>query len=140
MQLPIKAHYAALAMLCLADVHARGGRLGTKQIAQQHEIPVQFLAQILQQLRAAGLIHSVRGAQGGFMLARPPQQITLAEIVDAICATPNETARRGPAEGLSVALHDVWQQLEDAQRQVLESYTLARLLEQATSSPTMFYI
>src|SRR6184192_3344640 len=78
-----KAEYACIAMLELAARHgAQPVRL--KQIAEGHRIPQRFLVQILLQLKGSGLVVSARGASGGYLLARPPDTITLADVLNVI--------------------------------------------------------
>ncbi|RMF37950.1 MAG: Rrf2 family transcriptional regulator [Planctomycetota bacterium] len=140
MQLPVKVHYATLALLAMAKVHGSGQRIGAKAIAEQHGIPTQFLIQILQQLRAAGLIHGVRGAQGGFCLARSPASITLLDVVEAICPADNQPAAPSASDPLAAAAQEVWCELAAQQRALLESRTLAQLVERSQSAGQMFYI
>lgn len=140
MQLPVKAHYAALAMLALAEKYDSREPLPARVIAREHSIPCQFLGQILQQLRASGLISSTRGAGGGFLLEKSPEQITIAEIVDIICPSTATTATLQNESALSQALRGVWDEITLKQREVLEAHTLSELLQrQATTNP-MFYI
>lgn len=140
MQLPIKAHYATLAMLALAEKHASREVLPARQIALEHAIPAQFLTQILQQLRGAGLISSTRGASGGFYLDRPPEQISVGDIVDAVFPTSDSL----PTEGSScfnAVVNDVWHELRLQQRCVLQGLSLADLLARCRdTSGSMFYI
>ncbi len=140
MQLPVKVHYATLALLAMANVHRSGQRIGAKAIAQQHGIPAQFLIQILQQLRASGLIHGLRGSQGGFRLARDPASITLLDVVDAICPADNQPDASSEADPLAAAAREVWCELASQQRRLLESRTLAQLVERSQSAGQMFYI
>jgi Rrf2 family protein len=140
---PIKAHYAMQAMLALAEKHEDREPLPARQIARDQQIPSQFLTQILQQLRTAHLVISTRGANGGFLLERPPGSITLADVVDAICpsAQRDACADQGEATGkLSHVMHEVWQELQQQQRAVMESLTLSELLTRAAEPAPMFYI
>lgn len=138
-QLPVKAHYAALAMLALAKRWESRALAAAKVIAKEESIPTQFLLQILQQLRSAGLIDSTRGANGGFMLSRSPSQINLAQIVDAVCSAACSGADDASSPHSRV-LQKVWQELAQKQRAVLEEATLARLLECVGETQVMFYI
>src|SRR5882724_7211274 len=79
-----KAEYACIAMLELAAQYSDPQPVRLKAIADAHRIPARFLVQILLQLKAAGLIISTRGAAGGYVLARSPEQITLADIIGVI--------------------------------------------------------
>jgi Rrf2 family protein len=83
MKITARAEYASLAILELA-LNYNSGHIQAKEIAERRQIPPKFLEQILIQLRNSGLIQSLRGASGGYFLARPPEQITLREVVEAV--------------------------------------------------------
>ena len=83
MKLSTKSQYALEAMIDLA-VHALGSPESIGSIAGRRGIPVHYLEQILVTLRKAGLLSSVRGAQGGYLLAKPPQEITAGHIIRAV--------------------------------------------------------
>ena len=108
MQIPVKAHYAAIAMLVMADKYEDAELVSARHIAAEHDVPSQFLAQILQQLRSANLISSTRGANGGFKLQRAPQLITLAEIVDAVCGAQGSPLDREEVSNLNRIMLNVW--------------------------------
>ena len=83
MQITRQADYALRAMLFLTrlDPHQRAA---TSEIAKKQHIPPSFLAKIISQLSIAGLIQTSRGARGGVAMARPPEKISLLEVVEAI--------------------------------------------------------
>jgi Rrf2 family protein len=83
MQITRQADYAVRAVLYLAQLPA-GERASTAQIARDEKIPLTFLAKIVSQLSAAGILRATRGAHGGVTLARPSAEISLLEIVEAI--------------------------------------------------------
>ncbi len=83
MQITRQADYALRAMLYLANMEPTQ-RAATSQIAEIQRIPPSFLAKIISQLSIAGLIHTSRGARGGVSLARPPEEISILEVVEAI--------------------------------------------------------
>jgi Rrf2 family protein len=83
MQITRQADYALRAVLYLARL-GENQRAATSAIAKAQEIPPSFLAKIISQLSIAGLLHTARGARGGVTLARPPEEITLLEVVEAI--------------------------------------------------------
>ena len=74
-----KAEYGCLALIALARRHSLVGPVRVKEIAETFRLPERFLVQILLQLKAAGLVQSVRGSSGGYRLARDPRQISLGE-------------------------------------------------------------
>ncbi len=88
MRLSAKAQYACVAMVDLASRQGDPNPVHLKQIAEKHGISQRFLVQILLQLKGAGLVDSTRGATGGYLLAKHPSQISLADIVHAIDQPP----------------------------------------------------
>ena len=88
MRLSAKAQYACVAMVDLACSHGNTNPVHLKLIADKHGISQRFLVQILLQLKGAGLVDSTRGATGGYLLAKTPSQISLADIVHAIDQPP----------------------------------------------------
>jgi|SRR3990172_580458 len=82
MQITRQADYAVRAVLHLARTGDQ--RTATSFIAEEQKIPPSFLAKIISQLSIAGLLHTSRGARGGVTLARPPGEITLLEVIEAI--------------------------------------------------------
>ena len=131
-----KAEYAGVAMLELASRHhdTRPARLA--DIADKHGIPGRFLVQILLDLKRAGLVASTRGAAGGYLLARAPEDISLADVLGVVDRTDpaangsnRPTTRRGEVSSLTSALRGVWDSLLRARHEILERTTLASLVE-----------
>lgn len=83
MQITRQADYALRAVIYLSRLKP-DERAATSQIAQEQRIPPSFLAKIVSQLSVAGLLQTSRGARGGVSLARPPAEITLLDVVEAI--------------------------------------------------------
>jgi Rrf2 family protein len=83
MQITRQADYAIRAVLYISKLGINQ-RAATSQIAKEQRIPPSFLAKIISQLSIAGLLQTSRGARGGVMLARTPQEITLLDVVEAI--------------------------------------------------------
>src|SRR4051812_21890208 len=84
MRISAKAEYACVAMLELAASYDDPQPVRVKSIADAQGIPQRFLVQILLQLKTAGLVASVRGAAGGYQLAKAPDHISLADVINAI--------------------------------------------------------
>ncbi len=127
-----KAEYACLAMIELAVRHGDPRPVRLADVADKHAIPGRFLVQILLQLKNAGLVASTRGAAGGYHLARPPADITLADVLGVIDRTDQPTAKpksRGEVSPLAATLHGVWDQIAAARGRVLQTTTLAELVE-----------
>jgi len=83
MQITRQADYAIRAVLYISKL-GENQRAATSQIAQEQRIPPSFLAKIISQLSIAGLLQTSRGARGGVMLAKLPEEITLLDVVEAI--------------------------------------------------------
>src|SRR5689334_12789105 len=84
MKLSAKAEYACLAVLDLALRRGQPQPVRVSDIAERNSIPERFLVQILLQLKGAGLVHSVRGAAGGYHLAVDPDRLNLFEVVQLV--------------------------------------------------------
>src|ERR1700676_5243044 len=128
MRISAKAEYACVAMLELAANDADAQPVRIKAIADAQGVPQRFLVQILLQLKTAGLVASVRGASGGYQLAKPPESITLAAVITAIddrTLTPRSAlavANRSPAVQ---ALLSVWREIQVEEQRHLQQLTLA---------------
>jgi Rrf2 family protein len=97
LRLSKKADYALMAMKHLA-LRATTGSASAREIAEQYDIPVELMAKVLQRLARRGLLVSQQGTRGGYLLARPAAQISVADVMEAVdgplavtaCATPEE--------------------------------------------------
>ena len=132
MKLSTRGRYATRAMLDLA-LHFGEGPIMVKDIASRQEISGRYLEQLLAPLKVAGLVRSIRGAHGGFALARAPSEIRLKEIIQTMegSTAPVECvddARICPRSDLCVA-REVWAEMKKATDRVLESITLQDLLQ-----------
>jgi Rrf2 family protein len=83
MQITRQADYAVRAVVYLAE-RLPGSPIATAEIARQQHIPITFLAKIMSQLSAAGIVHTLRGAHGGIRLGRPADEISLLDILETI--------------------------------------------------------
>ena len=142
MKISAKTEYACIAILELASRYDSENPARVRDLAQTHNIPLRFLVQILLQMKASGFVVSTRGKSGGYQLNRPPQQITLAEVMSAIEGPRSHyDDAKQPGSSISQALRDVWDEAGQAQQKVLQSVTVAELLEQTQEIPgTMYYI
>ena len=128
MRMSAKAEYAVRAMTRLASVPA-GTLVTTEEIAKSQGIPSQFLVDILSDLRTDRLVRSHRGRDGGYELARPSDQISVADVLRCIDGPLASVRDLGlgdlPYSGPTAALTDVWRALRASMRSVLEETTLA---------------
>jgi Rrf2 family protein len=131
MQITRQADYAVRAVLYLSQLGTEQ-RAATSQIAKEQAIPPSFLAKIVSQLSVAGLLQTSRGARGGVSLARPPEQISLLEVVEAIdgpillneCVAASGTCQFGE----SCPMKPVWCDAQAELVQRLSSTTFDRFL------------
>jgi len=142
MNVPAKTEYACIAMIELAARFDSQEPARLREIVHSHGIPQPFLVQIMSQLKTAGLVISTRGATGGYRLAKAPDQITLADIVEVIegAAEQTESNLQKPSPA-AMALCGVWQQVCSARSTLLAEVTLASLADRAVKQPDeMFFI
>src|SRR5882757_11284398 len=129
MRITAKADYAVRAAAELAAVEADGVPVKGEQLARSQSIPQNFLENILTELRRAGIVRTRRGAEGGYQLARPAAEITVADVLRAVegplaavqGVRPDQLAYGGAAERLP----EVWVALRSSLRDVLEHVTIA---------------
>jgi Rrf2 family protein len=123
-----KTDYAIRAALELAAAED-GKPLKGERIATAQAIPLRFLENILMQLRHAGLVDSRRGAEGGYRLARPAAEVSLADVIRAIDGPLAGVSGTRPESlsfgGVAEPMRDVWIAVRAALRGVLERVTLA---------------
>ena len=132
MRLPTKARYGMRAMLDLALNYGENETVLMRDIAARQGLTTKYLEQVLIPLRNANLVRSVRGARGGYMLAREPSRITLLEIVEASigdltlvdCTEDPDFCEKGDRCATQV----VWRELTQAIRGSLGEKTLADLM------------
>ena len=137
MRISAKEDYAVRATLELAI--ADGGPLKREQISQAQEIPIAFLQNILMELRHAEIVEAQRGRDGGFRLARPATEITIADIVRAVSG-PLATIRGARPTAIEYKesaepLREVWVALRTNIRAILEHVTLADLAAHRLPTP-----
>jgi Rrf2 family protein len=129
-EISARSEYAVRALAELTN--AGGGPLTVADLAAAQGIPARFLQNILLQLRQRSLVHSQRGADGGYRLARPPSAISLADILRAIdgplAAVRGERPESVHYEGSAEPLADVWLALRVSMRHVVEAVTLEDLV------------
>src|SRR3954471_23253899 len=130
MRVSAKADYAIRATAELAAAEG-SGQLRADRIAENQEIPIKFLESILLELKHAGIVRSQRGADGGYALARPGTEISLADVIRAVDG-PLANVRGDRPEnvsykGAATALTDVWIAVRASLRSVLEQTSVADL-------------
>jgi Rrf2 family protein len=137
-----KTEYACIAMLELAASYGSGRPVRIRKIAQQHGIPSRFLVQILLQLKGAGFVTSTRGAAGGYQLIKPPEEISLGDVM-AVFEGQEEglTSSASPDSAAANVLQQAWSEVAEVEREMLQSIFFAELIERARrQSENMYYI
>ncbi|MFZ5591642.1 MAG: RrF2 family transcriptional regulator [Bacillota bacterium] len=136
MRLSTKGHYGLKAMFDLA-MHYGHQPVPLKTVAERQNISENYLEQLIVLLRKAGLVSSVRGAQGGYRLARPPQEILVGDVIRAMegpiapldCVHEFAPAECDRADCCITRL--VWEKVRDSIIAVLDSMTLADMCREA---------
>jgi Rrf2 family protein len=139
MKLSMAAELAVRGILELVERHGQPAPLTLEDICQKRDLPRQYLTKIFGQLGRANLIAAVRGKNGGYRLARPPQQITLLEVIEAVegplavnlCQhTPSR------CEQAECRARDVWCNVQQHLRAALSAKTLDQLIQPPPAAPT----
>jgi len=133
MRVSAKVDYALRALTELAV--SPPGYVKAERLATAQEIPLKFLENILLELRRAEIVASQRGAEGGYQLAKPASEVSLADVIRAVegpiatvrGARPEDAAYTGAATGL----RDVWIELRASMRGVLEETSLADVVQRS---------
>lgn len=139
MKLPVKSDYAARAVLGLARHYPTGEALRAEDLATEQSIPPNYLVQILIELKAQALVRSVRGKEGGYLLARAPSEITLADVLCAmhgkVFDSPALSDPDCPPE-----LRQAWEKLQQTIQSAATAITFQQLLDQSVEKEKMYYI
>jgi len=131
-----RGQYGVKAMFELALRHGEGA-VPLREVAERQNLPENYLEQLMAPLRKAGLVRSVRGAQGGYLLARDPAEITIGDVLRVLegpiapvdCAADDPEAKACCPDGDDCTVRGVWVQIRDAVNQAVDSITLADLRE-----------
>lgn len=142
MQLSTRTRYGIRAILELAKNHGKG-LLQIKTIAQRQDISVKYLEQLIAILKSAGFVRSIRGAKGGYMLAKAPNEIKLNDVFNAL-EGPTATVECIENENYCTRVADcvtrqVWVQLQEAIDNVLKAITLQDLVDRTKDKITLNY-
>ena len=134
MRLSTKGRYAVMAMVDLAH-HSHGAPVTLAEIAERQEISLSYLEQLFAKLRKGGLVKSMRGPGGGYVLAHPAAETRIADIILAVdepiratrCAPGSPAGCR--SDGGRCLTHDLWEELGNQIHAFLASVTLYDVLE-----------
>jgi len=142
MKLSTRTRYGIRAILELAESY-RQGPLQLKIIAQHQDISVKYLEQIIAMLKSGGFVKSIRGAKGGYILAKAPNQIKLSDVFDCLegrvttveCIEDEDYCARVA----DCVARQLWVRVQEAIDSVLQSITLQDLLDRAKDKRALDY-
>ena len=137
MKLTTRGHYSVKALLDLA-LQPSGSLSSVNAIAQRQQLPAPYLEKLLIQLRQANIVCSVRGAKGGYYLAKPLDQISLIQILEAVGESVHSVSATVAKESASAHAEDwvtsvLWQRLNQKLKEALRTITLEDLYYDARS-------
>jgi Rrf2 family protein len=138
-KLSARSDYAARAVLGLARRYPSGAALRVETLAAEQGVPAKFLVQILLDLKAQGIVRSVRGVDGGYLLGRAPAKITLADVLHAVYGAVFDSPALGDPN-CAPELRRAWKRLQRALEAAAESVTYQQLLEESVAKDKMYYI
>ncbi len=125
MKISTRGRYGLTVVVVLGAKYG-DGPIPLRQIAEEQSLSEAYLEQLIPQLRNNGIVKSVRGAYGGYMLAKPPTEITSGDVI-RVLEGPIQ-----PIEGLGdtdIPQHELWKRIADAVRDVLDTTTIADLIK-----------
>ncbi|MGH7973721.1 MAG: RrF2 family transcriptional regulator [Limisphaerales bacterium] len=139
MKLSVKSDYAARAVLGLARHFPTGAALRVEDLAAGQSIPANYLVQILIELKAQGIVRSVRGKEGGYLLARPPGEITLGDVLRAAHGSVFDTPALTDPD-CAPELRRAWQKLQQSAESTANAISFQQLLDESSDKAKMYYI
>lgn len=139
MKLSAKSDYAARAVLGLARRHSAGDSVRAEELALEQGIPPNYLVQILIELKSQGIVKSLRGKEGGYLLARAPGDVTMADVIRCVHGqvfdSPALSDPLCPPE-----LRAAWKKLQKSMDDTATEITFQKLLDQSVDKGKMYYI
>ena len=139
MKLSVKSDYAARAVLWLCQHYQEGVARTVEEMASSQGIPSNYLAQILIELKSAHIVKSQRGKDGGYLLGRPPAEITFGDVLRCVHGEIFDSPGLGPSQS-PAELRQAWCQLRDAVNKAADAITFQQLLESSSEKAKMYYI
>jgi Rrf2 family protein len=138
-KLSVKSDYAARAILSLARRYHQAAATRVEELAAENGLPPNYLVQILIELKSQEIVKSLRGKEGGYLLARPPAEITLGDVLRCVHGplfdSPALSDPKCPSE-----LRRAWKRLQDSVESEASNINFQQLLEENSERDRMFYI
>ena len=138
-KLSVKSDYAARAVLWLCQHYQEGVARTVEEMASAQGIPSNYLVQILIELKSAHIVKSQRGKDGGYLLGRPPAEITFGDVLRCVHGEIFDSPGLGPSPS-PAELRQAWSQLRDAVNKAADAITFQQLLESSSEKAKMYYI
>jgi Rrf2 family cysteine metabolism transcriptional repressor len=138
-KLSVKSDYAARAVLGLARQYATGESVRVEDLAEEQGIPPNYLVQILIELKSQQIVKSQRGKEGGYLLARPPAEISFGDVLRCIHGEVFDSPALNDAH-CPIELRNVWKNLQATLDEKANDITFQQLLEQSADKEKMYYI
>jgi Rrf2 family protein len=138
-KLSVKSDYATRAVLGLARHFPNKTALRVEDLASEQGVPANYLVQILIELKAQGIARSVRGKDGGYLLARAPSEITLGDVLRAVHGEVFDTPALTDAN-CAPELRRAWQRLKSAVDEAADKITFQQLVDENAEKEKMYYI
>lgn len=139
MKLSVKSDYAARAVIGLSRHYPTGTAMKVEELASESGTPANYLVQILIELKARHIVKSVRGKEGGYLLARPPAEISLGDVLRCVHGRvfdpPALNDPHCPPE-----LRAAWKKLQTALDETADAITFQQLLDESSDKEKMYYI
>ena len=144
MRVSTRGDYGLRALIELAS-HYGQGPLQSSEIALRRHVPEQYLDQLLTSLRKAGFVRSLRGPAGGHELARPPEEISVREVITVLDGSLSPVAWLDEPPERTDHPHrcgqrEIWERIRDATESILDEYTIADLREREPQAATGRYV
>ncbi|TAK20466.1 MAG: Rrf2 family transcriptional regulator [Chloroflexota bacterium] len=143
MKISSKGDYGLRALVDLALHHDAGAPVQVKDIARRQNIPEEYLGQLMVGLRRAGLVNSVRGAFGGYLLSRHPSEITVAQVLETLegeLALVDGLTEKPSGRGPGGAIRDLWWETTQAALAVLQRVSIADLAAREAAQSHTYHI
>lgn len=139
MKLSVKSDYAARAVIGLSRHYPTGTAMKVEELASESGTPANYLVQILIELKARHIVKSVRGKEGGYLLARLPAEISLGDVLrcmhGGVFDPPALSDPHCPPE-----LRAAWKKLQTALDETADAITFQQLLDESSDKEKMYYI
>ena len=139
MKLSVKSDYAARAVVGLARHYPTGEALKVEELADEQGVPANYLVQILIELKAQHIVKSVRGKEGGYLLAKPPAAVSLGDVLRAVHGQVFDSPALSDPE-CPPELRKAWKKLQKTLDDTADSINFQQLLDESADKEKMYYI